>query len=286
MSFVPQLLAAFPEDGTTMKRPDYSAPASLSELKREYANSPEDTMLIAGGQSLLPALFKGGSIPDRLIDIGRVAELRLLEVGSDNIFLGAGLTFTEILASKAAAVLPGLVTALGYVGNCTIRNRATVGGSLAWADPRAELSLLLLTLEAVVVTERREFALADLYGEAGQNSLDPGEIIVGVRVNGFEAKKCKFLELMPRASAGRAVVGVAVCCDQFGSLRIAVSGLWKRQLCANVVGGDPAAKSLAEAWLADHHEAAATLADIAFGWAYRRRAAAVLMTRAIEAARR
>jgi len=285
VSFVPQLLAEFPEDGTTMKRPDFSAPTSLLELKHEYSKSPEGTMLIAGGQSLLPALFKGRSMPDKLIDIGRVAELRRLEFGSGNVFLGAGLTFTQILASKGATVLPGLVAALGYVGNCTIRNRATVGGSLAWADPRAELSLLLLVLDAVVVTERREFALADLYGEAGQNNLAPGEIIVGVRVNGCDAKKCEFLELMPRASAGRAVIGVAVCCDQLGSLRIAVSGLWKRQICANVVGCDLGAESLAESWLTDHCEAAAKLADIAFGWAYRRRAAAVLMTRAIESVR-
>ena len=159
----------------------YSAPASIEALKALLDDDPGAT-LIAGGQSLLPPLLAGDRAASHLIDIRNVEALRRLEVTPNHLFLGAGLTFSELLQGPATAAVPALGDALRHVGTHGIRNRATLGGNLAWGDPRAEVPMILMLLDAVIQTDRRTLPAADFSVAPFRTRLERGEIIIGVTV--------------------------------------------------------------------------------------------------------
>lgn len=245
----------------------YAAPGDLAAL-RAFLDAHPGAVILAGGQSLLPSLR--GRAPPLFVDIGRIAALKAIEVEGKRARVGAGVTLAAL--ARHPTVAGGFADAIGFVGNVTIRNRATVGGCLAWADPRGELPLLLLALGGTVVTDRREVAMQDFITGPSCTVLKPGEVILAAT---FESgRKLVFEELLVRNSTGRAVVAVA--CERVGkAMRYTVSGLVDRPVRSAPMADDP------DAWLGDLMQQFPVLAD-ASSPAYRRRVLHALALRARE----
>jgi aerobic carbon-monoxide dehydrogenase medium subunit len=154
------------------------------DLLREHG---DEAKVIAGGQSLLPMINLGLVQPGLVVDISRLAEGRELTVTGDGyLVLGALVTHARLAADPAArAAQPLLPAAAGQIGNTRVRNRGTLGGSLAHADPAAELPLVMVALGATyeVTTGRasREIRAEDFHLGFFTTRLDDDELIVSVR---------------------------------------------------------------------------------------------------------
>lgn len=166
-----------------MKPPafDYVRPANLHELLLTFA---EGDVLLAGGQSLLPQLNERQRRPRRLIDLNAVAQLRRCEIGPDRVVLGA-LTRHQDLVSRAEvrAAVPVLSRAAEHVGHAAVRTRGTLGGTIANADPAAELPGICVLLDASAVlrspTGGRTASVAELLRPGG---LRDREVIVAIEL--------------------------------------------------------------------------------------------------------
>jgi carbon-monoxide dehydrogenase medium subunit len=163
----------------------YIRPKSLAEASSILADSGGDAVPVAGGQSLLAGLNMRLSAPRLLVDIADLPELRGQKQKGDSIWLGALTRHGELLTSELVHThLPLLTQAAPYIGHVAIRNRGTLGGSLAYADPAAELPACAVALGATLVLgsaagERRVKAEAFFKG-LFETDLRPGELIVAV----------------------------------------------------------------------------------------------------------
>jgi len=148
---------------------DYQAPATLREATLLLAADPEATV-IAGGQSLMPLLAFRLAAPSLLVDLRRVSGLGTIAIGDSGVRLGARVRWRDIEDDRRLVTAhPLLREAIGHVAHYQIRNRGTVGGSLAHADPAAELPGIAVTCDA-------EISLA---GAAGTRTIPAGEFFTG-----------------------------------------------------------------------------------------------------------
>lgn len=155
-----------------MKLPsfDYVAPETLGEAVALLAKHPNDAKIIAGGQSLLPIMAFRLAAPALLVDIGKIPDLRGIRVEEDGLHLGPLVRWCDL--EKSADVVkhqPLLRQAVANIAHYQIRNRGTVGGSLAHADPAAEFPCVAVTCDAVVT----------LYGSSGLRKVAANDFIVG-----------------------------------------------------------------------------------------------------------
>jgi aerobic carbon-monoxide dehydrogenase medium subunit len=162
---------------------DHHAPETVEETLEVLGRTAEDAKVLAGGQSLIPLLNMRLAAPRHLVDINRVAALDTLEVTGEGVRVGALARHARVERSaEAASVQPLLRAALRHVAHPVIRNRGTVVGSLAHADPAAELpavlALLAGTVEAASAAGRRTIAAADFFAGPLESSLRPGELAV------------------------------------------------------------------------------------------------------------
>ncbi|WP_340539140.1 FAD binding domain-containing protein [Nocardioides sp. GXZ039] len=250
----------------------YERPASLhaaSALLRADATATA----LAGGQSLIPALRLGEREAGILVDLTRLPELRGIEVGAGAIHIGAGVSMLEVerspLVVEAAPLLRRVLASVGAVG---IRSRATLGGSLAWADPSSQLPATLAVLGTDVETTERTLPAGELQRRANATVLEPGELIVRLRIP-VAAGSCGF-QLVRRTHLTWPIAG-AVAAAAGRDVRLALFGAAGRLV---LVGG---ADSAAESMLAE----AASLIDPyddekASGW-YRRQVLPTLARRAL-----
>jgi CO/xanthine dehydrogenase FAD-binding subunit len=268
-------------------RESFRSPKNLSELLATMAEAGDDAVIIAGGQSLLPTLTRAAVPRVCLIDVAQVVEMRKITIAADHVELGAAANFSDILASEIGKVLPALAQALRGVGTFTIRNRATVGGSLAWADPRAQLPLVLLIHDTVVRTSRRELSMDDFILGSFKTALLEGEVITAVRVRHTDHAERRFAQLLDRNSAGRAIISVAqsrCITDGEETLRIAVAGLADRPVRSDALrlGKQSSTESRAQAvakWLISVGHAGPLLDDPFHSARYRQAMAGVLLRR-------
>jgi carbon-monoxide dehydrogenase medium subunit len=161
----------------------YAAPGGLDEALAALAEAGPDGKVLAGGQSLIPLLNMRLAAPARLIDINGVAALDTLECGPTGVRVGALARHARVERSAAVAkVQPLLGQALRYVAHPVIRNRGTVVGSLAHADPAAEMPMVLALLggamELASATGRRSVPAAEFFAGPLESSLRPGELAV------------------------------------------------------------------------------------------------------------
>lgn len=161
---------------------DYARATSIDEACARLREHGEDARLIAGGQSLVPMMAMRLARPSWLVDIDGIAALKYVRVEADHLHTGAGTRQRALERDTVAArFVPLLAQALHWVGHVQTRNRGTVGGSLAHADPSAELPLAACVLEAQVSTrsarERRTFAARELFTGAMTTSLAAEEMI-------------------------------------------------------------------------------------------------------------
>ncbi|MBS3024139.1 MULTISPECIES: FAD binding domain-containing protein [Acidiphilium] len=195
---------------------DYVRAGSVAEAVGLLA-AHEGAKLLAGGQSLLPALNFRLSAPGLLVDIGRIADLRRIDVTATMLRIGAGCTHAMLLdAPEIAAHAPLIATALAHVAHPAIRSRGTIGGSLANADPAAELPACMLALDATIIAEgqagARRIAAADFFTGLFETALEPGEILTAVEIPLVPGRRHGFAELA-RRHGDYALVGLAAAAE-------------------------------------------------------------------------
>ena len=166
---------------------EYHDPTTLDQVLTLLARHGDEAKLLAGGQSLVPMLNMRLARPTVLIDLNRVDGLAYIREEAGVLAIGAMTRHAEIEESAlVAARQPLLAEAMRQVGHIQIRNRGTIGGSLAHADPSAELPAVMLALDASLVAAgpsgRRDIAAVDFFIMYYTTALEPGELVVEVRV--------------------------------------------------------------------------------------------------------
>jgi carbon-monoxide dehydrogenase medium subunit len=192
---------------------DYESPKTLNEALSLLA-SREDAKLLAGGHSLLPAMKLRLAAPALLIDLGRVGGLDYIRDAGDSISIGALTTHATVAASQLLqASSPLLAQAASHIGDIQVRNRGTLGGSLAQAHPSADYPAAVLALGAQIVARsnggERIIAAGDFFTGMFTTALRPEEIIIEIRVPKTTGAATVYKKFAHPAS-GYAVVGVAV----------------------------------------------------------------------------
>ncbi len=199
---------------------DYRRPHSLNEVDLALKANPGATLL-AGGQTLIPTMKQRLAQPENVIDLGGIAELRKIEVSSSALTIGAMATHASVAESREVrAALPELATLAEGIGDPHVRNRGTIGGSVANNDPAADYPAALLALGATVHTDKREIAADDFFQGLFTTALEEGEVITAISF----PLPAKFAYAKFANPASRyALVGVAVA--QHGAdVRVAVTG--------------------------------------------------------------
>ncbi|MGC9271725.1 FAD binding domain-containing protein [Acidiphilium sp.] len=191
---------------------NYVRPKSVAEAIACLSANLSDAKLLAGGQSLLPALNFRLSAPALLIDIGRLVELKGITLIDDCLRIGAACTYANLLTDPEIAYhAPLIAEALAHVAHPAIRSRGTIGGSLANADPAAELPAVMLALDATIVSEGpagiRRIAAADFFTGMFETVLTADEILIAVEIPRRE-RRWGFAELA-RRHGDYAIIGLA-----------------------------------------------------------------------------
>jgi carbon-monoxide dehydrogenase medium subunit len=204
-----------------MKLPpfEYACPTKLSEAVALLAMRNGDAKLIAGGQSLVPMLAFRLASPTLLVDLRRLPELRTIDVSVNGVVLGSMVRWCEILAdARLPTAHPLLRAAVAQVAHYQIRNRGTIGGSMAHADPAAEMPGIALTCEAEIATVGtagpRVRKAADFFLGPLMTALEPDEIIVQIRLPAWPAQRRWGFQEFARRRGDFAMAAAAVWYDQ------------------------------------------------------------------------
>ncbi len=182
---------------------EYHRPASLVEAFDLLERYGDDGRILAGGQSLVPALNMRLATPRAVIDINRLPGLDAIRLAPEGLVLGALARHEAVERSPLVRDhAPLLALAMPHVGHEAIRTRGTVGGSLALADPAAELPACAVALDATIRVEgrrgRRDVAAADFFHGVYTTALEPGELVVELVVPGAPGWSSAFQELARR----------------------------------------------------------------------------------------
>jgi len=204
---------------------EYHAPSTTSDAVALLAELGDDAKVLAGGQSLIPILALRLAVFEHLVDIGRIPELKGIESRDGRLWVGACTTQAAIEAStEVASAAPLLARATPFVGHFQIRNRGTVGGSIAHADPAAEYPVVARTLDASmeVASPRghRSIAAADFFEGIWTTSMESDEILVGVSFPIWSGR-CGFaVEEFARRHGDFAIAGAVIAVELDGDERV------------------------------------------------------------------
>jgi len=279
---------------------DYVAPRSLDEALHSLTSYGGAAKVLAGGQSLVPLMNLRLAAPEVLIDINGLQELGGLRASDGGLSVGALVRQSTLeRADLVRQRLPLLAEASALVGHPANRHRGTVGGSLAHADPAAELPAAMLALEATFIARGargiRSLAAADFFSGYLTTTLEPDELLTEIRVPGVPSSTgSAFLEIS-RRSGDFAICGAAALvtlnasgrCDR---VRVALCGVGNgpvraRRVEEALVGELPAGPSLEDAAQRVVQEIDFDPpSDIHGSAAYRRKLAVVMTRRAVELA--
>lgn len=193
---------------------DYHEATSVGEaidLMAEHAG--EEVELLAGGHSLIPAMKSGLSSPDVLIDVGGIDDLHGVSVEDGSLVVGAMTTYADLLdADGASEHAPAFTAAVRQVGDEQVRNRGTVGGNLAHADPASDLPGAALAADATLVAEgpdgEREIPVDDYFFGMYATALGPNELLTRVEIPAADGAAGAYAK-KPSPSSGYAMIGVA-----------------------------------------------------------------------------
>ncbi|MCL4187467.1 MAG: FAD binding domain-containing protein [Rhodobacteraceae bacterium] len=196
---------------------EFTRPKTVAEAVAALAG--EDAQALGGGQTLIPTLKQRLASPGMLVSLAGIAAMRGVSVAGGTLTVGGGTTHAAV-ARGAAAAFPALAALAGRIGDPAVRNRGTIGGSLANNDPSACYPAAVLAAGASVVTDRREIAADDFFRGMFATALEAGEIITAVRFPVPQrAAYAKFVQPASRF----ALVGVFVAKSAAG-VRVAVTG--------------------------------------------------------------
>ena len=224
---------------------DYARATSVANALELLTTHGERAKVLSGGQSLLPAMNLRLLSPELIIDIGELDELRGVVVKEGVITIGALTRHADLLKSpEIAAHAPLLTDAVAHVAHPAIRNRGTIGGSLAHADPASELPACMLTLGATMIARgpngERRIAASEFFAGIYETALEPQELLVAVEVPVPPKKSTHFFHEFARRHGDYAIVGLAaqalVRDGRFADLRLGFFAVGDRPLLATSAG--------------------------------------------------
>ena len=276
----------------------YVAAHSVEEALQLLTKHGEDAKLLAGGHSLIPAMKLRLASPRTLIDLGTVAGLRGVRMDGNTLAIGALTVHTDVASADLVQKhLPGLADAASVIGDLQVRNRGTIGGSIAHADPGADFPVILTALNASFVLQStsgsRTVAADDFFIDFYTTAMNANEVLTEIRVPLPTSGSGTAYVKLPHPASGYVVVsaGVLITRQASGSCslaRVALGGLGSGPIRAVVTETELQGKLLAPEVIA---AAAAKVAeetdpegDTYASAEYKRHVATVYARRAIEAA--
>ena len=199
---------------------DYQRPSALAEAAKLFGDG-EDASYIAGGQTLIPTLKQRLRRPSVVIDLGAIPEMQGITVSADTVTIGAMTCHADVAASAdVRRAIPALAALAALIGDPQVRNRGTLGGSIANADPAADYPAALVGLGATVHTSQRQIGAEDFFTGMFETALQPGELVVKVA---FPVPKRAAYKKLRNPASRYAVVGVMVA-ETASGIRVAVTG--------------------------------------------------------------
>jgi len=200
---------------------NFHKPKSVAEAVATRKSKPEGKFL-AGGQSLLPVLKLDLAQPSDLVSLaGLKSALGGIKIEGDTLVIGALATHAEVAASELVhKTIPALALLANGIGDAQVRNRGTLGGSTAHADPAADYPAALVALDATIKTDRREIKADDFFKAMFETALEDGELITEIR---FKTPEKSGYSKFTNPASKYALVGVFVA-KYGGAARVAVTG--------------------------------------------------------------
>jgi carbon-monoxide dehydrogenase medium subunit len=222
---------------------DYLAPTSVADALAALAEAGDDAKVLAGGQSLLPILRMRLNAPEKVIDLGRIEELRGIRDEGEHIVVGATTTYTDALASdllrEHATVLQ---KAIKEVADPQIRRRGTLGGALVHADPAGDVGAPALALDTEFVITgpggERTVAAADFFQDLFETAVGEGELLTAIRIpkhTGWGAHYDKFVRVSHQWSIVAVAATVRVESGSIAEARIGLTNMGSTPLRASAV---------------------------------------------------
>jgi carbon-monoxide dehydrogenase medium subunit len=199
---------------------NYHRPTSLEEAGK-ILEANDEAKVVAGGMTLLPTMKMRLAQPSDLVDLSAVEGLSEISANGDAIEIGAMVRHADVASHDAVrAAIPALADLADSIGDAQVRNRGTLGGSVANSDPAADYPAAVLGLDAVVKTNRREIAADDYFKGMFETALENNELLLSVSFpKPLRAAYSKF----PNPASRYAVVGVMVA-ETSSGIRVAVTG--------------------------------------------------------------
>jgi carbon-monoxide dehydrogenase medium subunit len=202
-----------------MKNFEFHRPRSVADAVALLQGS-DGAKVLGGGQSLLPVMKLDLAQPDALVSLTAIPGLREIRDG-DPLVIGALVTHDEVAMSPMVRQrIPGLAALAGLIGDAQVRNRGTLGGSIAHADPAADYPAAVLALGATIETDRRRIPADDYFTGLFTTALAPDEIVTAVH---FPVPQCASYAKFGSPASKYALVGVMVA-RTAGGVRVAVTG--------------------------------------------------------------
>jgi carbon-monoxide dehydrogenase medium subunit len=275
---------------------EYAAPSTVDEAI-QLLQANEDAKILAGGHSLLPLMKVRLANPPMLVDIGQIPELRTI-TANGALTIGAAATYRDVEQSASVqARCPFLVEVVHSIGDKEVRNRGTLGGSLAHADPAADLPAVALALGATLTARgprgERTIPAEDFFVDMLQTQLDHDEILTAITIPQTSGKAGMAYEKFKHPASGYAVVGVAalVRLDDRGAIaecRVGITGAGPKAQRATLTENMLTGQQPAPAGIAAAAEQAANglelLGDLAASEEFRAHLVRVHARRALERA--
>jgi len=277
---------------------EYHAPKTLEEALRLVERHGDEAKLLAGGHSLLPLMKLRLAAPRYVIDIGRLRGMSYIREESGRIVIGALTTHAEVESSVLLrAQCPLLPETAAEIGDIQVRNRGTIGGSLAHADPAADYPAAILALDAEIVAAStngtRTIPAREFFVDMLTTQLRPGDILTQVRIPLFAPRAGTAYCKLHQPASGFAIVGVAavVTPNRSGKIEavaVGITGLGPKAYRAEAVEKALRGKKVTPKLLEDAAQHAAhgvdPLSDLHASAEYRREMASVFTRRALERA--
>lgn len=199
---------------------NYHKPATLDEAATLY-HGADDPIYLSGGQTLIPTMKQRLAAPTDVIDLAAIDGLGGIAVSGGVVKIGAFTRHAEVAASdEIRSAIAALADLAGQIGDSQVRNRGTLGGSVANSDPAADYPAAVVGLGATVHTNRREIAGDDFFKDLFETALEPAEIITAID---FPVPTRAAYQKFPNPASRYAVVGVLVA-DFDGTIRVGVTG--------------------------------------------------------------
>jgi aerobic carbon-monoxide dehydrogenase medium subunit len=224
---------------------DYACATSVQHALELLAAHGDRAKVLSGGQSLMPAMNLRLISPELIVDIGELAELRGIMSKGGSLTIGALTRHVDLLKSpEIAAHAPLLSHAIAHVAHPAIRNRGTIGGSLAHADPASELPACMVALGATIVVQgprgERRIAAQEFFTGIYETALSPEELLVAVELQAAPKGSVHFFHEFARRHGDYAIVGLAAQAvikdDRFADLRLGFFAVGDRPVLAEAAG--------------------------------------------------